>query len=144
MTFRGKVGLTFAGKVAKGERGFSHGNFDKDDASRRDAAFLDVSSRSKYHKKTYEYPVMSADNKKVDGFKVTRGSSLSKENDLGNVRNMFFEPLAKKHLDSEVVSVIPIGNQTEVVTAVEAIKELFPHTAKRLPKETMRNHLFQK
>ena len=74
----------------------------------------------------------------MDGFK--RGSS----SDLGNVRNMFFEPLAKKHLDSEVASVLPIGHQTEVVPAVEAMKELFPHTSKRLSKETMRNHLFQK
>jgi len=130
--------------VAKGERGFSHGRFDQHDANRRDANFLDHSLRSKSHAKIYEYPIMNADNKKVEGFKVIRGTSLSKESNLGNVRNMFFQPLAKKHLDSEVVSVIPIGNQTEVVAAVEAIKELFPHTSKRLPKETMRNHLFQK
>ena len=135
------MSLIFAGKVNKGDKGFSHGKFESKESSQD--AYQQGLLPSKRHKKTYEYPVVSADNKKVDGFKVIRGTSLTKESDLGNVR-MFFEPLAKKNIDSDVGSVIPIGNQTEVVTAVEAIKELFPHTSKRLPKETMRNHLFQK
>jgi hypothetical protein len=122
------MSLIFAGKVPKGERGFSHGKFDKDESARRDLVFLDQSERSR------------VEHRKSDVLK----RAMNKGGDLGNVRNMFFQPLAKKHLDSNVASVLPIGHQTEVVTAVEAIKELFPHTTKRLPKETMRNHLFQK
>ena len=138
------MNLIFAGKVEKGKRGFQHGKFDRDDSNRRDAALLDQHSRLSHYKKLYEYPVISANNKMEDGFKVIRGTQLNKDDGIGNVRNMFYQPLAKKHIDSQVTSVIPIGIQTEVTTAVEAVKELFPHTLQRLPKETMRNHLFQK
>jgi len=84
-------------------------------------------------------------NEEVPGFFIKQATSISQSRSLGNVRGLYFETLTKKKQGQTAPEDLPYiasGNQTDINTPLEAIKELFPHTSVRMPKKTFEHFLF--
>lgn len=86
-------------------------------------------------------------NKKVPGMKILMNKPMNTNQDYGDIKGLKLETLTRvKHGDwtPEGWPYVPVGQFHDINIAMDNIKELFPHTGKRMTKETFRNYLVNK